>query len=408
MKDLQTSFFIASQSLIHGSKSLLILLVFILFLSFFNMMFISGVLSGISDSEVQALRNFISSDITISPQEHPQVKQYITNQNEISAQINAIPGVVATASNYLLAGSLGFDKDKNGQLKNVSGVIIGINPQEEDKVITMNKLLMAGEWITNTDSDQVIMSSALAGGYGALAPNDLGGVKVGDKVQITYSNGTIRTYTVKGIYNDIMGIYETFISAKEAESVLNVYNSANQILVKTDLTRHPVETYEMQIKAIAPNLKIQTYNDLLGSFASFLQALDLISAVVSIISIIVAVITIFVLIYVNAINKKRQIGILKAIGIKESIIINAYIMQSLFYTFCGVVVGSISIFLILQPLLIAHPIPIIAGIMNLVLVYSPLRVIISIISFIIAGYLAGRIPAWLVARQNILQAIWGA
>ena len=158
---------------------------------------------------------------------------------------------------------------------------------------------------------------------------------------------------------------------------------------------------------MAPELKVQNYNDLLGSFASFLKALDLVQLIVSAISVVVAAITIFVLIYVNAINKRRQIGILKAIGIKKSIIVNAYIFQSIFYTVCGIGIGCFLVFGLLQPLLTAHPIPLIVGLMNLVLIYSPLRVGLSIVSFIAAGYLAGRIPANLVARQDILKAIWG-
>jgi putative ABC transport system permease protein len=217
----------------------------------------------------------------------------------------------------------------------------------------------------------------------------------------------MKTYTVKGIYNDIMGIFETFISAKEAESVLSTYNNASQILVKTDSNYDTAEHFQSKIKSMYPSLKINNYNELIASFASFLQALDLISVVVGVISVIVAMITLFVLIYVNALNKRRQIGILKAIGIKQSIIINAYIMQSLFYTLCGVTLGSLLVFCVLQPLLIAHPIPLIEGLMNLIVVYSPLVIIISVMSFLIAGYLAGRIPAWLVAKQDILQAIWG-
>ncbi|HUD44290.1 MAG TPA: FtsX-like permease family protein [Patescibacteria group bacterium] len=407
MNDFKTAFFIAYKSILKGSRSMLGLLIFILFLSFFNMMFISGVLNGISYSEVEALKSFMSSDLVINPQELPVHKQYILNQNEVRAEIASIPGVVATTRHYLLAGSLVFDKDKNGQYKSVSGTIIGFDPSDENKVLTFNKLLMAGQFLSDTDTDQIVISGALAGGYGEVAPNDLGGAKVGDKIRITYSNGIMRTYTVKGIYNDVMGIYETFISAKEAESVLSVYNSANQILVKTDDNSNTIDSYETKIKAMEPNLKVQNYNDIIASFASFLQALDLISFVVGVISVIVATITIFVLIYVNALNKKRQIGILKAIGIKQSIIINAYILQSLFYTFCGVSLGVVMVFLVLQPLLISHPIPLIQGLMNLILIYSPTGIILSILSFIIAGYLAGRTPAWLVARQDILKAIWG-
>jgi putative ABC transport system permease protein len=111
------------------------------------------------------------------------------------------------------------------------------------------------------------------------------------------------------------------------------------------------------------------------------------------------------MIYVNAVSKRRQIGILKAIGIKESIIEISYIIQSIFYSILGIVGGSIVIFLIVIPIMAVKPITMPFG--NAVLVYTSLGIIINIISLIIAGVLAGYVPAKIVARGNILKSIWG-
>lgn len=405
MNDLKTALFIAFKSIFKGNKSAFTLLVFILSLSFLNMMFISGILNGLENLFLRTIIDTYASHITISPQEKPQAKRFILNQNEVRAEIESIPGVVATTRHYALAGSLIYDKDKNGQPKTVSGAIVGIDPGPESKVLNIDKFVIAGQHLTDTDTDKILLSSALAGGYDIPAPSDLGGAKVGDKVQITYSNGVMRTYTVKGIYNDSIGIFETFISAKEAESVLNVYNSASQILVKVDLNKNPVSVYQKKISQLLPTLKVQTYQDLLGSFKSFLDALGLISIIVSAISVLVAAITIFVIIYINAISKRRQIGILKAIGIKQRIIILSYLFQSAFYAVCGVVIGSFFVFLVLTPLLRAHPINVVFG--YLYLVHNPLTIIGGIVSLIVAGLLAGFLPARLVAKEDILKAIWG-
>ncbi len=405
MNDFRIAFFIAYKSIIRGSRSMIILLVFILSLSFLNMMFISGILNGLENLFRTALLDTYSSYITVNPQQEPQAKQYIVNQNEVQTEIKTIPGVISTTRRYSLAGSMAFDKDKNGVYKSISGEIVGIDPTQEKKVLTINNLMLKGQYLSDTDTNQIIMSSALAGGYGMPAPSDLGGVKVGDKVRVTYSNGIIRTYTVKGIYNDSIGIFETFITAKEAESVLSVFNNASKILVKTDLTRAPVTAYQAKIQHMFPKLKIQNFNDLLGTFASFLNALNLISIIVSAISVVVAAITIFVLIYVNAINKRRQIGILKAIGIKERIIVLSYVFQSMFFTFFGLVIGSILVFGILTPLLAAHPIDVEFGYLSLS--NRAIAIVAGVISMFVTGLLAGFVPARMVTREDILKAIWG-
>lgn len=404
MKDLKTAAFIAYKSILKGNKSTGVLLIFILSLSFLNMMFISGILNGLENLFYRVIITTYASDVTVNPQEIPQIKQYIVNQNEVQAEIQSIPGVIATSRRYSLGGSLSFDKDKNGQFKTVSGAIIGIDPLQEEKVLTINKLVISGEYLSDSDTDSILLSSALAGGYGVPAPSDLGGAKVGDKVQITYANGVMRTYKIKGIYNDAIGIFETFISSREAESVLNIYNSASQILVRTNDNRSVMQ-YQKTIQKLEPRLKIQTYLDLLGSFKSFLDALGLISVIVSAISVLVAAITIFVIIYVNALNKQKQIGILKAIGIKQRIIILSYMLQAIFYTCCGVVIGSFVVFAILTPLLMKYPLNVEFG--YLYLVHSPFTIIGGIISLLAAGLLAGFLPARLIAKQNLLKAIWG-
>ncbi|MGB5018259.1 MAG: FtsX-like permease family protein [Candidatus Moraniibacteriota bacterium] len=407
MKDFKTAVFIAYKSIRKGNQSMMLLIICILALSFLNMSFISGVLSGVSQSEVQVLKGYISSDVLISPQEQPRLKQYIPEVEDLRNQVSTIPGVIATARHYVTNGLLSFDKDKSGQVKTLSGSIIGIEPTEEHRVMDYKKLLFAGQFLSDDDTDQVVLSSALAGGFDALAPSDLGGVKVGDKVQITYANGILRTYTVKGIYDDTVGIFQTFVTVKEVESVLGVADSASHILIKTDLQSRSIEEYQSRIQALVPKLKVQDYYTIIASFIAFLKALDLISLTVSVISVLVAAITTFVLIYINALSKMRQIGILKAIGIKQEIIICSYIFQSLFYTLFGVMIGSGVIFGIVQPLLQMYPIPLIERLMDIVLVYTPEGIFISIAVFFVAGFLAGLIPSFLVAKKDILDTIWG-
>ncbi len=406
--DLKTAAFIAYKSIRRGHKSTLVLMVLILSLSFINMMFISGVMSGIWEGMKETYRETLTADVTVNPQERPVTKQFIPNASGLQAQIETIPGVTATVRRYLLASSFSFDKDKSGQYKTMAGSIIAIDPATDSKVLSALKVIVDGKRLAPDDTDKIILSSAVAGGYPGMqhANENLGGARPGDKINITYANGIMRTYTVKGVYEDAFALNINYITNKEAESILGVSNSASQIQIKADLTRAPVEYYQERIQAMFPNLKVQNYNSLLGAIASFGEALTLVANIVSVISVMVAAVTIFVMIYVNALNKRRQIGIFKAIGIKQKIIVNAYIIQAVFYTLSGLLIGALITFLILKPLLVTYPIQLI-GTLNLTLFYTTLKIVVSIAAFMAAGLLAGRIPAQMVAKKDILTAIWG-
>ena len=96
MNDIKAASFIAYKSITRSKKSTTALIVFILFLSFTNMMFISGILNGFAEMVPQMFIDEVSSHITIGPQQKPVVKPFIVNQTLLQSQIGTIPGVVAT------------------------------------------------------------------------------------------------------------------------------------------------------------------------------------------------------------------------------------------------------------------------------------------------------------------------
>lgn len=405
--DIKTAFFIAYKTITKGHKSTVALIIFILSLSFFNLMFVSGFLSGFSNGIMQSMIDTSTAHIIVMPQEEPTRKDFILDQKSVRAQIETIPGVVATANHYQLGGSFAYDKENNGKFQYVSAPVVGVNQLEEKEVLTVYKNIVSGEFPDDLNKDEIILGANLTGGFGTKQTSDLGGAVVGDTVQVTYANGIMRTYTIRGIFKITMGgVGSTaFISSKEAEAILSTYNNASEIMVKVDLNKKPLDEYFAQIKELLPELEIEKYTARLSTVGILVAAFDVIAVIVSVISIIVAAITIFVMIYVNAVSKRRQIGILKAIGIKESIIEVSYVIQSLFYALLGILGGLIIIFWVVVPFLEFRPIPMPFG--EASLVYTSVGIAINVISLIVAGILAGFIPAKIVAREDILKSIWG-
>jgi putative ABC transport system permease protein len=406
--DFKTAFFIAYKTITKGHKSTIALIIFILSLSFFNLMFVSGFLYGFSDGVMKSMIDNSTAHIIVMPQEEPTTKPFIFDQDMVRAEIETIPGVVGTARHYQLGGTLSYDKEKDGNFKYTSAQIIGVTQSEEKNILTINKYMVSGKFPDNLKDDEIVLGANLSGGFGTKQTKDLGGATVGSKIQINYSNGITRTYTIVGIFKlSMVGSVASaaFISTSEAESLLSTYNSASEIMVKVDLEKNTLDEYTNKINQMIPNLKLEKYTSRLSTVGILVTAFNLIAVIVSVISIIVSAITIFVMIYVNAVSKRRQIGILKAIGIKESIIEVSYIIQSIFYSVLGIIGGLIVIFFIVIPIMAVKPITMPFG--NAVLVYTSFGIIINIGSLIVAGILAGYIPAKIVAREDILKSIWG-
>ena len=125
----------------------------------------------------------------------------------------------------------------------------------------------------------------------------------------------------------------------------------------------------------------------------------------SFIGLVVASITIFIVIFVNAITRRRYIGILKGIGVSRRAIEFSYILQAIFYASMGIILGMILVFGVIQPGIAANPIdfPFSDGILATTVVGTVVRIIILMFATIIAGF----IPARIVIKQRTLDAILG-
>ena len=102
----------------------------------------------------------------------------------------------------------------------------------------------------------------------------------------------------------------------------------------------------------------------------------------------------------DGLGRRRFMGVVAAI-----MIICLGYLQALFYASVGVVLGMIIVFAMLKPALDANPIdfPFSDGILVATLTGTLFRALILFIATLVAGY----IPAYIVIKQNTLNAILG-
>lgn len=407
-RNMRIALFLGFKSIAKGNKAILALMIFIMALAFVNLIFISSILSGIIVAINNQIKTNIVSNIVIDPQEEPVRKDFIIHAEELRREIENIPGIAATAGRYKLAATIAYDKEKNGKFLYRSVEIIGVDPESEKNISEIPRKIIEGRYLEGLGTGDIVIGSSLAGGYGGDEITSLGGAKVGDKIRTTLSNGIIRNYTIRGIFKvnfeDVDRSF-AFITTKEAESILSVFDNASQILVKID--KPETEDYYIgQIQKIAPDLKVKKWTDYMGGMGGISESFNVITLIISAIGLAVAAITIFILVYVNVVNKRRQIGILKAIGINQNIIICSYIFQALFYAIFGVIIGILLIFFVIEPYFSVHPLDLPVGEVGLAL--NSQMIIQNILSLLLAAFVAGLIPSWRAAKENILKAIWGA
>jgi putative ABC transport system permease protein len=404
--DLGAALFLFYKYVTRGSKGTLILTIIVTMFAFVQINLISGIFSGAISLAYQQVKDNYVSNIVIQP--GPD-EDYITQVSLIKNKINSVPGIVSCSSRYAMGASISYDPDKNGKdVKSIGWTVKSINTEEETRVTSIQDFMVAGQYLEDSDRDKIIMGREISGGFGAsLEVQSLRGANIGDEVTVYYNNGVKRVYKIKGIYSTIFPLSDmgVFVTEKEMESVLGVHNRASEILVKTD-QQYPEQYYMQELRRTGlEKEELRPWIDFIGLISGITQSFDIIKKIVFFIGMVVAGVTIFIVIFIATTSRRKQIGIMKAIGMKEGIVVASYVFLALFYSILGISIGTAVIEFILKPYFISHPLDLPMGRVSLLIMQGDF--ITSVISMIAVSIIAGFVPSWRVTRENIIKAIWG-
>lgn len=410
---VSVGFFLAYRELRRANPWTTLLIVFVMMLTFLNLVVISGILVGLIEGSENANKDLYTSDVIISPLTE---RQYIRESPRIEKVVESAPGFVALTTRYVEGGTVISNyKDtlRPDQAYNkAGGSFAGIDPEKEDQVTNLSSTVVEGEYLEAGDTDSILIGASLLFKYTPIESPGftvLKNVEVGDRVKITVNENS-REMFVKGIVKSKVGEVDARVFMLEGElrklinrSDLNVDEMA--IDVSDSYGADSFKSY-LIANGVDDYARVQTWEDAQPKFLKDIKiTFALLGNVISSIGLVVACITIFIVIFVNAITRRRYIGILKGIGVTRGAIEISYVLQAIFYALVGVVLGMIIVFVMLKPALDANPIdfPFSDGILVATLGGTLFRALILFIATLIAGY----IPAYIVIKQNTLNAILG-
>lgn len=234
-------------------------------------------------------------------------------------------------------------------------------------------------------------------------------LKVGDKVKLTINN--------QDSYYYVRGVVKSKVSEIDRRIFINI---PEYKLIAGEKDFRPEEISFKFYEGIDPtSVKNKFYAEGLHRYAKIQTALesqpkflqdigitfDILGNILGGIGIIVASVTVFIVIFVNAITRRKFIGILKAIGVTSVAIEVSYILQAVFYAFFGSLIGMMFLYGFFVPYFDQNPInfPFADGILYAPYSDSLSRFGILMLASIISGY----IPARIVVSQKTLDAILG-
>jgi putative ABC transport system permease protein len=430
---ISLGWFLALKQILRSSRYATTLIVFIMMLTFLNLVATSGFLVGIVEGASRAFKEQWTSDLFITKRDE---NAYIERSQDIEGMLSSFPGVTSYSARLLAGAKVEAnwqEKRKEEDANIVSNTIAGVDPINEDQTTHLSKQIVEGEWLREGDARGIVLGSGYLQEYSRVKdlvallydihPGTVVRVTVTKSSSVTdpdqalvpkedasTKQSTTQDFIVRGIIDSKVQFVASraYILDSELKKMLGKTDGdISEIAIKV---ADGVDPYTIKTPLVnnlfSENAKINTADEGAPEFLVNIRLFfSIIGTILGSVSVVVALITIFIIIYINALTRRRQIGIMKAIGVSESAIELSYIFQALFYVITGSAIALLLIFGILKPYIDAHPID--TPFALIVLVAEPFNVIVKFLLVSVVSVFAGYLPARIIVNTNTLDAILG-
>ncbi len=306
----------------------------------------------------------------------------ILNWQDVRDTLDTLPEIKAVSP---VVSGPAFAR-KGEVFKSIS--ILGIDPPRYEKIIPISTDIISGKFKVGA-GDAVI---------GKILADDLG-LRAGNKLRIESGDGRAAVVTIAGIFE--IGVRDldarfVYVDLKQAQSLLGLYGGINLI----DLTVQDLFTAEATANRISrlTGLKAESW---MQTNAQLVNALASQSLSTSIITFFVALSVAFGIASVLAISvtqRTREIGILRAMGISRSQILQVFLLQGALLGLIGSAIGASFGYLLVMAFNQFGP--------KLFYIEVPSYLISGAAAVAtVVGILAALAPAWRASRLDPVQAI---
>ena len=414
MRIFRVGWFLAVRQIKRSGIWTTLLIIFIMSLTFLNLVVIGGVLVGLPIGSTIAYNHQYSGDVILR---NLPTKEYIEQSDSIVRTIASFPEVEAVSVRFIGFGHVEANYrtrvGPNQSPDSVNAAITGINPSNENNVTHMGDLLLEGSMLRDGEEGFVMIGKNLLDEYtlgpAVVSATTLRGVHAGSRVRVVIGEYS-KEYIVKGVLGAKVNEVSTrvFMTNTELRRLLGrtdrnvdeiavrLWDEQQSLRVRDDLRALGFDSYAL----------VETSRESQGTFIDDIErTFVILSSIIGGIGLIVASITVFIVIFINAVSRQKYIGILKGIGISAGAIELSYVLQSIFYALIGSTIGLLVVYGLLEPYFSTHPIdfPFADGVLLVPVDGTFFKAGLLVLVTIIAGYL----PARMIVGRNTLDAILG-
>ncbi len=297
--------------------------------------------AGLNEVSFNNIRNLETGHLQVVNKDYWEERDDLPTKNFLT-QTQEVKDLVRKTPHYQAAApQLKFSANLNNGVDELPVMACGIDPQQHHQVFTTGEYLVAGSML-ESGKYQAVLGKKLA---------DLMELKVGDYLTLLFKT---RQDTFNTVDAEITGLIHTnnpdvnnnlvYIPLSLAQQALNVENKVSQIVVRLDqngIAEQVTKELSVQLAEINSDLEAHSWRDSAGEVIAMSKAETVEKITITFLILLIAAVGIINTIILSSLERTKEIGMMKAMGLKEREIITTFMIEAGGIGLIGGLIGCI-------------------------------------------------------------------
>ncbi|EQB88556.1 lipoprotein-releasing system permease protein [Clostridium punense] len=263
----------------------------------------------------------------------PQITVTSTNDNKVIEYYNDVLSTVKASDDRIINLSLSIDKPAliKKEDKTYSVLVRGMNLQDSDKIYNIKKRIYEGKEPLN-DFETLV---------GKELKDELN-ASLGDEIKVITNSGDTKTLKISGFYDlKVANLNKTWLitTLKTSETLYALSGKVTSIEMQvTELFKADDIALNVSDR-LDGNLKVDNWKAQNAELLSGLNGQSVSSIMIQVFVLVAVVLGIASVLAITVVQKSKQIGILKAMGIRDKAASLIFLFQGLLLGLMGAILG---------------------------------------------------------------------